>query len=35
LSRRAASLHGSIVIDSQQGVGTTVRLMLPMATQPA
>ena len=35
LSRRAASLHGSIVIDSQLGLGTTVRLLLPMATQPA
>jgi len=35
LSRRAANLHGSIVIDSQQGVGTTVRLLLPMATQLA
>jgi signal transduction histidine kinase len=35
LSRRAATLHGSIVIESQVGVGTTVRLLLPMATQPA
>ena len=35
LSRRAASLHGSIVIDSQLGIGTTVRLLLPMATQAA
>jgi signal transduction histidine kinase len=35
MSRRAASLHGSIVIDSQPGAGTTVRLLLPMATHPA
>jgi signal transduction histidine kinase len=35
MSRRAATLHGSIVIDSQPGIGTTVRLLLPMATQPA
>jgi signal transduction histidine kinase len=35
MSRRAASLQGSIVIDSQPGVGTTVRLLLPLETSPA
>jgi signal transduction histidine kinase len=31
LAQRAASLHGSLVIDSRPGGGTTVRLLLPVA----
>jgi signal transduction histidine kinase len=31
LAQRAASLHGSVLIDSRPGQGTTVRLMLPVA----
>ena len=31
LAQRAASLHGSVLIDSRPGVGTTVRLLLPVA----
>jgi signal transduction histidine kinase len=31
LARRAASLHGSVLIDSRPGSGTTVRLLLPVA----
>ena len=33
VSRRAASLHGSVLIDSRPGSGTTVRLLLPVAKQ--
>ena len=32
LRQRAASLHGSVLIDSGPGSGTTVRLLLPVAT---
>jgi signal transduction histidine kinase len=35
LSQRAASLHGSVLIDSRPGGGTTVRLLLPIAMQAA
>jgi signal transduction histidine kinase len=31
LSQRASSLHGSLMIDSHSGRGTTVRLLLPVA----
>ena len=31
LAQRAASLHGSVLIDSRPGQGTTVRLLLPVA----
>jgi signal transduction histidine kinase len=31
LAHRAASLHGSIVVESRPGTGTTVRLLLPIA----
>jgi signal transduction histidine kinase len=31
LAQRAASLHGSVLIDSRPGSGTTVRLLLPVA----
>jgi signal transduction histidine kinase len=31
LSKRAASLHGSILLDSQPGRGTMVRLLLPIS----
>jgi len=31
LAQRAASLNGSVVIESQPGTGTTVRLLLPIA----
>jgi signal transduction histidine kinase len=31
LAQRAASLHGSIIIESRPGSGTTVRLLLPIA----
>jgi signal transduction histidine kinase len=31
LSQRASSLHGSLLIDSGKGNGTTVRLLLPVA----
>jgi signal transduction histidine kinase len=33
VSQRAASLHGSVLIDSRPGSGTTVRLLLPVAKQ--
>jgi signal transduction histidine kinase len=33
VSRRAASLHGSVLIDSRPQSGTTVRLLLPVAKQ--
>jgi len=33
VSRRAASLHGSVLIDSRPDGGTTVRLLLPVARQ--
>ena len=32
LAQRAASLHGSVLVDSRPGSGTTVRLLLPVAT---
>ncbi|HXP65740.1 MAG TPA: ATP-binding protein, partial [Steroidobacteraceae bacterium] len=32
LAQRAASLHGSLLIESRPGNGTTVRLLLPVAT---
>lgn len=32
LRQRAAGLHGSVLIDSQRGLGTTVRLLLPIST---
>ena len=35
LAQRAASLHGSVLIDSRPGSGTTVRLLLPIAMQAA
>jgi signal transduction histidine kinase len=35
VSRRAASLHGSVLIDSRPENGTTVRLLLPVAKQAA
>jgi signal transduction histidine kinase len=31
LAQRAASLHGSVLIDSRPGNGTTVRMLLPVA----
>ncbi|HEY2675789.1 MAG TPA: sensor histidine kinase [Steroidobacteraceae bacterium] len=31
LSQRAASLHGSVLVDSRPGTGTTVRLLLPLS----
>jgi two-component system sensor histidine kinase UhpB len=31
LAQRAASVHGSVLIDSRPGQGTTVRLLLPVA----
>jgi signal transduction histidine kinase len=35
LPQRAASLHGSVIIESQPGNGTTVRLLLPFAIRVA
>ena len=35
LPQRAASLNGSVIIESQPGRGTTVRLLLPVAIQVA
>jgi len=33
LSKRAASLHGSVLIDSRPAGGTTVRLLLPVTVR--
>jgi signal transduction histidine kinase len=35
LAQRAASLHGSVLIESQPGSGTTVKLLLPVLLQPS
>ena len=35
LAQRAASLHGSVLIESQPGRGTTVKLLLPVAIPAA
>jgi signal transduction histidine kinase len=35
VSQRAASLHGSVVIDTRPGAGTSVRLLLPISIKSA